>query len=424
MKRKFLGWSVIVLISLVPVLLLLFFGPSYGFSYSDITHRLGQIAGLVGLTLFAITFVLSTRAKFLEETFGGLDKVYKTHCILGGSALALLVFHPILLVLKFIPKNIPLAANYLLPGTYWSVNFGIIALLGLVILLCVTFFLRIKYNYWKTSHKFLGLLFFAAVLHIFLIRNASRDFIFHGYYVYIVIISLIGLCAFLYTLMFKKKKSLNYAIEKIEKKNQVYCLDLISNEKPLKYKSGQFIFVRFYSKNLGEEAHPFSIASKSNDKIIRICIKNLGDFTSRLNNLKVGDKVKLEGPYGKFGFSSGKNQIWIAGGIGVTPFLGMAQDLKDENVELYYVVKDEKDFIMLDELKAIEKAKRNFKVIEWLACKKGLITIEDIKKISGDFAGKEFYLCGPAGLKDSIRKGLLKYKVDERRIHDEEFNLK
>jgi predicted ferric reductase len=51
-------------------------------------------------------------------------------------------------------------------------------------------------------------------------------------------------------------------------------------------------------------------------------IKGLGDYTKRLPaTLKAGEPVKVKGPYGQFNFSSNKpRQIWVGGGIGITPF--------------------------------------------------------------------------------------------------------
>ena len=47
---------------------------------------LAQITGLIGSILISWNFILSTRNRFLERIFDGLDKVYKTHNILGNIA--------------------------------------------------------------------------------------------------------------------------------------------------------------------------------------------------------------------------------------------------------------------------------------------------------------------------------------------------
>jgi predicted ferric reductase len=425
---------VILVVSLIPIFLWAHFGFSNDnfTDYASSVHSLGELFGLVGMTMFAITFVLSTRIKKIEDVFGGLDKVYIVHGILGGIALILILFHPIFLVLKFIPQNISLAAQYLLPSSHWSTNFGIISLLGMILLIYLTLFSKMKYHKWKFTHEFLGLIFLVAVLHIFMVRgDASSDLIFKGYYIYAITVSFIGLFAFSYSLFLKNRFTKNavYSVKRIEKHKNNFIIELIPEHKPLDYQSGQFIFVRFYNENLSEEPHPFSIASKSGDLVLKIIVKKLGDFTERLEHLKHGDKVSIEGPYGRFHFKNyqGKSQIWIAAGIGIVPFLGMVEDLEKENdvkVDLYYTAKDESDFVAYEMLYNASKNIKGLRFIPWNSSKKGRITIEEIKRISGSFTNKEFFFCGPSAFKEAIIYKIIKEGVKKSDIHEEAFDFR
>ena len=112
-SKEFIGWSSIILLSLVPVVLFLLGSGMQGFkNFSLSLYTLGRIFALGGITLFALNFVLSTRLKFLEEIFGGLDKVYLVHGIVGGIAFMLILAHPILISASFIPKSIIQAASF------------------------------------------------------------------------------------------------------------------------------------------------------------------------------------------------------------------------------------------------------------------------------------------------------------------------
>lgn len=432
--KKTLGWATLLVLSLIPVFLLFFLGPEANSfsSYSDITHTFGEIFGLVGMAMFALTFVLSTRIKVIENIFGGLDKVYIVHGILGGMALILILFHPIFLVLRFIPSNISTAAKYLLPSSYWAVNFGIIALLGLILLLSITLFTRIRYNQWKFSHEFLGVVFILAVLHIFLVRGvASRDNIFEGYYLYAGIVSFIGIAAFFYSLFIKDRliKNAVYTISSIKQEKDRFTIEMTPDHKPISYKSGQFVFIRFYNQNISREEHPFSIASRSDSSTLKIIIKKLGDFTNKLENLKVGDKVSIEGPYGRFNADcKSAHQIWIAAGIGITPFLGMLEDFlscpEKVQVDLYYSAKDDSDFIGQDFISDTASKIKTFRFIPWNSTEKGRLSAEEIEKTSGKLEDKEFFLCGPEGFKESIIHKLIKLGVDKNRIHEEAFDFR
>ncbi len=58
-------------------------------------------------------------------------------------------------------------------------------------------------------------------------------------------------------------------------------------------------------------------------------IKELGDFTTDLyHRVKIGEEVKVEGPYGRLAFDVNKPQIWIAGGVGVASFFAILASLK------------------------------------------------------------------------------------------------
>jgi len=432
-NKNLFGWIMIIFLSLIPVGLWYFQGTGYVSlsNYNDITYSLGRIFGLMGMTMFALTFVLSTRLKFVEEIFGGLDKSYIAHGILGGTALIMIMAHPILLVLKFIPDNIPVAAKYLIPGGVWSVDFGIIALAIMIFLIYLTLYSKIVYNKWKFTHEFLGLVFIFAVLHIFLIRSTiAIDDIFPGYYVYASLVSMIGLISFVYSLLVRKEsKEKEYRISSIKQiNNEVYEIRMVPIKEPIVYRAGQFVFLSFHNKELSKEQHPFSIASKSNDKEIKVVVKSLGDFTSRLAHLKPGNKVFVEGPYGMFNEKhSEKDCVWLAAGIGITPFMGMAEDFAHHGknrVHLFYSVRGHEHLIGINELREVEQKNDKFKVIPWITHTNGHLGIKEITNVVGNLRDKEFYLCGPSAFKDSLVNALLEAGVSKGQIHMEEFQFK
>jgi predicted ferric reductase len=137
----------------------------------------------------------------------------------------------------------------------------------------------------------------------------------------------------------------------------------------LRYRPGQFIYVTFYSnafsarfhpvavRNEGPSAvitlrpedardqfHPFSLTSAPHERALRVTVKAVGTFTAALPSLDRGATARVEGPYGAFSYLNPANrqQIWIAGGIGITPFLSMARSLEvfsGHDIDLYYGVK-------------------------------------------------------------------------------------
>ncbi len=430
-KRTIVGMSVLLIVSLLPLIPWYLLSPVRGlaWNYANITHSLGQMAGLVGMTMLSLTLLLSTRLRFVEKLMGGLDKVYVIHRIFGSIALMLLLLHPLLLVLKFVPSSIDLAATYLLPGHGISVDLGIIALAGLIILLGVTLYVNIKYHYWKMSHKFLGLFFIFAVLHIFLVRGvASRDYIFQGYYVFAGIVSVIGVLSFLYALLFKSISPYTFQVSSIkDNASGIYDIELSPVKKMMKYKAGQFAFFRFHNRMLGREYHPFSIASPSGNENIRLIIKSSGDYTKKIRHLRVGDRASVEGPYGGFTVEDkNDDMVWIGAGIGITPFIAMAKDAigkdTESSISLYYCARDERDFVAMDELISIEDEPNvRFRLVRWCSSENGRITLNDIENL--DTATK-VYICGPTAFKRSMMKQLKAAGIPKDNIFEEDFELR
>lgn len=396
--------------------------------YATSTRSLGQIAGLVGMTLFALTFVLTTRLKFIENIFGGLDKMYKTHHLMGATAFVLLFFHPILLVLNFIPSNIKQAAIYLWPSKSWAVNFGIIALLGMALLVILTLYINMKYPNWKISHKFMGLVLIIALFHIFLV---TTDIMFYAALrYYMILISTIGVISYLYSAFIgpKFRKKYIYQVESVENKGQINIIEMNPKKEKLSFNPGQFVFLRFKDKEIGTEQHPFTIASSPLEKNIRFAIKDLGDFTQKLSNLKEGSIVEIEGPYGKFNNQSGSNQVWIAGGIGITPFLSMIEHInksrqKISKVDFYYCTKNKEEAVFLTELVREAKNISNLSINPWFSDEKGRINADIIEKNSG-IQEKKFLICGPQSLMSSLSGQLIKKGVSKSDIIMEDFDIK
>lgn len=422
MKQKskaILGWSIIILAALIPAFI---FRPNFQpFPFSSI----GRIFALIGVTLFALNFVLSTRLKFLEEIFGGMDKVYLVHGITGGIAFMFILAHPIFMIADYLPKNLAIAAGYFIPGNILYLDFGLIAIFLLISLIFVTFFTRIKYNQWKFTHEFLGLAFIFSLLHMFFGTGGGAK----GFYIFASIIGVIGLSAFTYSLIARKKflKYADYRIRNVKINKNVIELDLEPENKPIRYESGQFIFLRFYNEKLSKEPHPFSISSKSNSPIIKVFIKESGDFTKKLISLRNGDRISVEGPYGKFNFKNfeSKKQVWIAGGIGITPFIGMIEELKEnpeKNVTLIYTFK-ENYIITKKDFNDFEKIK-NFKFVPWNSEKLGLLDIGKIIDLSSGIKNADILICGPPQFKEYLIKSLRELKIKKKQIHEEVFELK
>src|SRR5664279_3039125 len=111
-----LGWGITFLLCFIPVLMWANAHPlSTIHGFSSIMLNLGRVTGLIGMVMYALNLVYATRLRFLEYLFGGLNRVYIAHHMLGGLALAFLSLHPLFLSLRFVKVSIQQAALLLLP---------------------------------------------------------------------------------------------------------------------------------------------------------------------------------------------------------------------------------------------------------------------------------------------------------------------
>lgn len=431
MKRlnRNLGYLIISALSLLPVFLWVFAKPislRFATEYT-IFSSIGQITGLIGMTLFALNFILASRLNFLEDFFNGMSNVYFAHRLFGTISFILLLIHPIVLIARFIPISLSEAVSFIIPSTNWPLNFGTFSLLLMMIFLTFTIYNKIPYHYLKITHKFLGLSFFFASLHAFLIpSDVSLNLPLKLYMIFMVST---GITFFAYRSIFSKYlvKKTKYIVDSISYlNNKTVEIAMSPLMEGICFMPGQFIFISFYDKNLGFESHPFSISSSCKDNKLRLTIKSIGDFTSKLKNLETGTVAQIEGPFGRFyNTNTNRDQVWIAGGVGITPFLSMAKSINgsSEKIDLLYISKNPGEIVCLDGLCEISKEKGNFKVIPYYTEMQGRISAEAVERLAGGLSDKIIYLCGPALMMKSLKTQFAKLNIPKENIRLEEFSF-
>lgn len=445
------GWILVLLFSALPIARWLLAGNAGSFfsSPSNFFDSLGKTFGLVGFVLYAINLLLAARTKWMENFFGGLNRVYIAHHITGAIALVMVLFHPFFLAIRYFELNnlvtIKESAKFLLPrgidtsGLFTEVqeaiafNSGIIAFWGMTVLLILTFFIKLPYRIWLITHRFLGAAFLFAGAHIVLIgSDVSSDNLLK---LYMLFWTAVGISAFVYrtlmgNILIRREP---YEIEAVKIiGDNVVAVQMKPMKKPLNFKAGQFVFVRFLwseGDGISREAHPFSIASSPKESGLRLYMKSLGDFTSSLKALKTGTIAEVEGAYGKFGYNNfgDSPQIWIAGGIGITPFLSMARsyDKNSPSVDLYYSVVHSNELIDQTTLDGfLPKNFSQYRYFPYIGdAKKSFLNVDYIIENSGGVEGKHIFICGPPPMMKSLKDQLRSKGVPKSHIHTEEFSM-
>ncbi|OYW93380.1 MAG: ferric reductase [Pseudomonadales bacterium 32-61-5] len=303
------------------------------YNFWPIRKMLVDYSGVLAIGVMSAAMVLAARPGRFERFFDGLDKTYRLHKWLGISALVIGTFHwawgqiPKWLVgFGWLQKPRRGGAGQELDGFFGLLHgfrgtaedIGEWAFYAAAILLALALIKRFPYRWFFKTHRWLALLYLA-----FMVAGSVAAFI-----------SL--------TRRIGRKHQVVGRIESLthHHDNHVLRVEIMLDGAWPGHKAGQFAFVTFDSK---EGPHPFSLSSAwRNDGKLAFSIKGLGDYTSTLpQTLHLGDPVKVEGPYGCFDFCSGKpGQIWVAGGIGIVPFIARLRALAAQpdgrQVTLFY----------------------------------------------------------------------------------------
>ena len=425
MKQKLGNLAFIVLASLT-LLVWIMFPPARDGVENYERYYVGMMLGSVVIVLMSFSLFLSTRPKWAEPYFGGLDKMYMTHRRTSTSAFLLMFVHLL---------TVPISIMNLHLGNYLA----IIAFLGIVAIVLPTLAPRIpflgkltggSYEGWKKLHRYIGLFFILGYVHSITVDAPTTKIAINWNQIFVFL----GIGSYLYTEVLGRffKKYVPYTVEAVNHPNSSTTeVVLRAKKEPIKHAhAGQFLFVKFEGEKGLAESHPFTISSAPSDDVLRLTIKASGDFTRHLfANLKVGTSATVEGAYGLFNYKTGgEKQIWVAGGIGVTPFLSFLRDLKDDlhhHVDFYYAVRHKEETVFVDEIEGIVKKYPRLKPFIRFSSVHGSLTVEEIaQNAGGDIRGHHVYMCGPLPMVQAFEKKFIEAGVPAENIHFEEFNFR
>src|SRR5581483_7496665 len=334
------------------------FGPTTGQSKNFPQQVVAETLYSSAMILWASGIFLSNKPRFLEPYFGGLDRMYIIHKNINILALLIIVVH--LIIVPTTDKGGP--------GVWigWVTFPSILILVLLTVAPRVPFisnFARLTYDKWRNLHKYMGLLFMMGATHMLmvqpLIMNAPVVF------AYVETIIAIGVLAYLYKefLWTRFHKHYAYVVQDVKKLNgTVTQITLHPRDAALTHHAGQFLYVHFDTDKTLEEPHPFTISSAPREGDLRLSIKSSGDWTQHLHeHLQPGANAFVEGPHGEFNYKTGsRKQIWVAGGIGITPFISWMRDFESNphgrEIDFFYTTTVPEEALFLDE---IEKAKKH-----------------------------------------------------------------
>jgi len=380
----------------------------------------------IGLVLIFMQFVFVSRIKAIEGGFG-LDRMLRWHRFFGRVGLGFLWLHAVMIVLfRLIEFGDLFLSTFIWVGAAALLGFSVTAMLASLYKK-----LGLLYEIWRNIHLFNYLLFPFVLVHVFYysVRTGSSFFL------------IWVLLAVLYTFLVVYRIVRILTIrrnpyEVIEVKQEAEAIwSLIFKGKRIDFRPGQFMIIQLLRNGRLSSPHPFTISSSPTRENLSITPKELGDFTSTIKETRVGDQALIDAPYGVFSFLNYRQDelVFIAGGIGITPFISMLSYICDQKlklkVTLFWANRDESNLCFREELREMEKEMAQFKAIlvmsdqpDWPG-EKGFLNAGMIADYLGNLSQKDFFVCGPPPMIKAIIADLKKQKVLSSRIHTEIFEL-
>ena len=401
-----------------------------------------QLSGVLAFGCMSAAMVLALRLRPVERLFGGLDKTYRLHKWLGIGALVFALTHWLwvkgpkwAVQLGWItrpprgprpePSNAIEAAFRAVRGL--AETMGEWAFYAAVPLLLIALLRRVPYHVFAKLHRMIPLLFLVFAFHALVLVKFSYWGTPLGALLALEIVA--GVCAAAVSLAGRigVARRILGRLEAVEPLPGAGALALtVAPQRWPGHAAGQFAFLTL---DVREKAHPFTIASVWDERSPRLSfvVKALGDFTRSLpQRLRPGQEVRIEGPYGGFTFADeAPRQIWVSGGVGVTPFLAALQQKALRGSPScpvdYFHSLSAPDEAVEAWLRALAEAAGVALHLVWPQ-RDGRLTGERIRAAVPQWREASLWFCGPEGFGEALLRDFSAQGFDvRRRFHRELF---
>ncbi|MCG3267931.1 ferric reductase-like transmembrane domain-containing protein [Yoonia sp. I 8.24] len=406
-----------------------------------------QYSGVMAIGAMSVAMILAARAKWLEPWLNGLDKSYRLHKWLGIFAL---VAAPLHWVAAKGPKwavqwglmdrperggppagmpELPAIQEFLnsMRGTAEAV--GEWAFYATVVLIALALIKRFPYKLFVSTHTLIAIAYLALVGHSIVLMNFDSWTQPLGVISGALMLGGVISAVLALTRQIGRSKRVHGLIDRIHSfpDMRVTEIDITLEDGWKGHDAGQFAFVTFDKR---EGKHPFTMASAWDPQTRKISFstKALGDYTNLMaDTLSIGGAAMVEGPYGRFTFHDTESrQIWIGGGIGITPFIARMKQLalmgNTGTIDLIHSTpktSDEARALLTADAKAA-----GVRLHLMVDDRDGMLTGDRLREMVPDWNTASVWFCGPAAFGTSLRDDLAKNGLPSRRYHQELFNMR
>ncbi|MFD2078510.1 3-phenylpropionate/trans-cinnamate dioxygenase ferredoxin reductase subunit [Actinopolymorpha cephalotaxi] len=405
----------------------------------SMTAELAVAGGLVALSLMVAAMVLPSRIKFLTAQLG-IETVLRAHRAVAILAVLFVAVH-VVLVVAANPKGLRILDLRSAPPRVWAASAATVAIGALVVLAITRRRRNPRYEGWRIVHVVLatvamvGTALHVLWLHILVDRTLTRWW-FAGLTALMVLLAV-------YRWAWRPLRMLRrpYVVEEVrpESSSSVTLVLRARGHVGVKFRPGQFAWLKFGGSPFTFEEHPFTIASAATEPARKeFTIKALGDFTELLSGLRPGRRVYLDGPHGRFTTDGLRSAgfVLVAGGVGITPMLSILRTLAER--------RDRRPHLLLVGARSVEDFLHRAELAD-LQRRLDLVVIEVVGDPPEGWWGEEgyidkylldnylprgrlrtrtdYFLCGPPPMLSAVLDALYDLEVPAHRVHTEMFDM-
>lgn len=394
--------------------------------------------GFGGLAMLGLQSALTARFRRATAPFG-IDIIYYFHRWAAVTATAIVLLHYLILRIGYPaalgPVN-PLAAA-------WPMTAGRLAL-GLFVVLVVTSLARralhLEYDRWRIAHATMAVLaVLLAMAHIWGVGHYTAAWgkgalwlTYSALWVFVV--------GYVRGLRPAALRRAPYRVTKVRpERGRAWTVTVRpEGHAGLAFAPGQFAWLTLRASPFAAREHPFSFSGSAADPgALQFTIKELGDFTRTIGDVRAGEVAFVDGPHGSFTCDRvprAPGFVFIAGGIGIAPIMSMLRSLAERGdrrpLRLLYGSRRWADVTFREEIEAL-RDRLSLEVVHVLqeppADWRGQVGVlsEDVVRAALPPlpAETEFFLCGPKAMSAAVQRTLRRRGVSLRRMHCELFDM-
>jgi predicted ferric reductase len=396
---------------------------------------LSRICALVGTYLALVGLVMVSRIAWIESAVGH-DRLILWHRKLGPYSLFLISFHVFFVSIAYAGIDGSRIGGELWHFT-WTYDWMLAATVAFFLFLMagITSYKKVRkkmsYETWWTVHLYTYLAIALSFMHQ--IRTGPM-FLTHPVYkwywegLYVIAAFIVLYWRFVIPIFRFYRHDLRIFKVSPEGANMVSIVMRGHNLDRMKAQGGQFFTWRFLMPGHIWVAHPYSLSATPTNSELKITVKNLGDGSGSVIDLRPGTRVFFEGPYGVFTakkVTRGLGRaVLVGGGVGIAPLLALLGEFPESvDVDVLVRVSHEDEIVLSRELDAA--AQERGATVHYLvgSRKKHPLTAKEIMQYVPEFRYSDVYVCGPTPMVEAVRSAAEAAGVPKTRFHAEIFEF-